>query len=348
MPEQETAFDIAVVMPVLNEAEYLRQTLDQVYMQEFPMDRVEVVVADGGSTDGTREIAETFRKRFGSLKVLDNPGRKPSSGRNVGIRNSVAPYILVLDGHTYLPSKTLLADLVELFRSTEAACLCRPQPLTPPDISEFERAVALCRGSWLGHKPGSEIYSQFEGVVDPTSSGAMYRRTVVERIGYFDEAFDACEDVDFNYRIFRAGLKAYMSPKLTVYYYPRGSIRGLWRQMLRYGTGRFRFARKHRVFSPVQWLAAAAVVGLAVVLLLALVSSQAASLLRTVVGLYLLLVIFFSGYLVHKHRHLGCLLYGVIIFPTVHFGLGVGFLFGLLEHYLDRPPKQPGIDLDLI
>jgi GT2 family glycosyltransferase len=312
------------------------------------MDRVEVVIADGGSTDGTRAIAETFRKRFGSLKVLDNPGRKPSSGRNVGIRNSVAPYILVLDGHTFVPSKTLLTDMVELFRSTEAGCLCRPQPLTPPELSEFERAVALCRGSLLGHKPGSEIYSQAEGVVDPTSSGAMYHRLVVDRIGYFDEEFDACEDVDFNYRIFRAGLKAVISPKLTVYYYPRSTIRGLWKQMLRYGKGRFKFSRKHRVFAPVQWLAAAGVVGLALLLLLSLVSSQAASLLQTVVGLYVLLVIFFSGYLVHKHRRLGCLLYGPIIFPTIHFGLGIGFLAGLLEQYLERPPKKSGIDLDMI
>jgi len=344
----DSKFDIAIVMPTLNEAKFIGKTLEQVYMQDYPMDAVEVVVADGGSTDGTREIVRSFKNRFGSLQLLDNHPRRPSSGRNIGVRNSSAPYILILDGHTNLPGKTLLQDMVDIFKETGAKCLCRPQPLTPPDLGEFEKSVGLCRSSIFGHKPGSEIYSTVEGMVDPTSSGAMYHRSIFDEIGCFDEAFDACEDVDFNYRVHQAGIKAYISPRLRVFYYPRSNLAGLWRQMVRYGKGRFRFSHKHRLFSPVQWLAGAGVAGFVLLLLLSLVSSGAASLFKTVVGVYILAAVFFSAYLARKENHPGCLLFGPLIFPTIHFGLGFGFLSGLWDHYVKQHrPKPPNVDFDL-
>jgi glycosyltransferase involved in cell wall biosynthesis len=336
MTAGKSKFELAIVMPVLNEEHFIGQTLEQIYLQDFPINKVEIVIADAGSTDRTREIAETFKNRFGSLKVLDNPVGRPSSGRNVGVKNTTAPYIAVLDGHIYIPDKNLLRNIVEIFKTTGAACLCRPQPLNPPDINEFQEAVALCRSSLLGHKPGSEIYSDFEGEVDPTSSGAMYARTVFDRVGYFDESFDACEDVDLNYRIKQAGLKAYISPCLKVFYYPRATLGGLWRQMVRYGKGRFRFAWKHHEFSLIQWLAAGGVLGFCLWLVLSLFSSAAAEVFRSAVALYLLLVIFFSLFLAVKHKRLGCLLFGPLIFPTIHFGLGVGFLSGLYEQFVKK------------
>jgi succinoglycan biosynthesis protein ExoA len=342
MTASESKFELAIAMPVLNEEKFIGRTLEQIYLQDFPMDKVEIVVADAGSTDRTREIAETFRNRFGSLKVLDNPVRRPSSGRNVGVKNTTAPYIAVLDGHIHLPDKNLLRNIVELFKTTNAKCLCRPQPLTPPDINEFQTAVALCRGSLLGHKPGSEIYSDSEGEADPTSSGAMYAREVFETIGHFDESFDACEDVDLNYRIKQAGLKSYLSPKLKVFYYPRSSIKGLWRQMVRYGKGRFRFARKHGEFSIIQWLAAAGVAGFSLLLVLSLLSAGVASVFRAATAVYLLIEVFFSLFLTVKEKQLGCLLYGPLIFPTIHFGLGVGFLSGLYEQIVKRSVPEQG------
>lgn len=338
---RESKFELAIVMPVLNEEKFIGKTLEQIYLQDYPMDKVEIVVADAGSTDRTREIAESFKNRFGSLKVLDNPIGIPSSGRNVGIKNTTALYIVILDGHIYIPGKNLLRDIVGLFNATGASCLCRPQPLLPPDINEFQRAVALCRGSALGHKPGSEIYSDFEGEVDPTSSGAMYARLLFDTVGYFDENFDACEDVDFNYRIKKAGLKSLLSPRLKVIYYPRSSIRGLWRQMVRYGKGRFRFAWKHKQFSIVQWLAGTGVLTFFLLLFLSLFSSGVASVFRTITAVYLLLLVFFSLFLAVKEKRLGCLLYGPLIFPTIHFGLGVGFLSGLYEQLVKKKLSSP-------
>lgn len=341
METNSSKYKLAIIMPVLNEEKFIGQTLDQLYLQDFSMEELEIVIADGFSTDKTREIAEQYKNRFGSLKILDNPGRLPSSGRNVGVQNSTAPYILVLDGHTFIPSKDFLKDIIATFEMTSADCLCRPQPLMPPDINEFELSVAYCRGSVLGHKPGSEIYADYEGEVDPTSSGAMYRRDVFEKVGYFDERFDACEDVEFNYRVKLAGLKSFLSPKLKVFYYPRSTIQGLWRQMNRYGMGRFKFSKKHKIFAPIQWFAAAAVVGFFLMLFLSFFSDSIQYLFKTVLSYYLLIILGFSLYLALKNRHIGCLLYGLLIFPTIHFGLGVGFLkvmFSDFKKNIQTPP----------
>ena len=341
MSDNNSKYLLAVVMPVRNEEKFIGQTLDQLYLQDFAADKLEVVLADGFSTDRTREIAEQYKDRFGSLKVLDNPGKLPSSGRNVGVRNTTAPYILILDGHTFIPNKNFLQDIIDTFEKSGADCLCRPHPLKPPDINEFQQTIAICRGSSLGHKPGSEIYADFEGEVDPTSAGAMYKRRVFDIIGYFDEQFDACEDVEFNYRVKQSGLKSYLSPKLTVFYYPRDSIQGLWRQMNRYGMGRFKFSRKHQLFSPIQWFAAALVFGFFAGLVLSFFSPPILASFKNAVALYLLIVIAFSFYLAVKEKHPGCLFYGVLIFPTIHFGLGWGFLKVFFSTYKKQVVPSP-------
>ena len=340
MTTEESKYLLAIVMPVRNEEKFLGQTLDQIYLQDFPMNKIEIVIADGFSTDKTRAIAEAFKGRFGSIKILDNPGKIPSSGRNVGVKNSTAPYILILDGHTFIPSKNFLSDIIETFQTTNADCLCRPQPLLPPDINEFQKSIALCRGSVLGHNPGSEIYAEFDGEVDPTSSGAMYRREVFNKIGYFDEQFDACEDVEFNHRVKTAGLKSYLSQKLTVLYYPRDSIQGLWKQMNRYGMGRFKFAKKHNIFSPVQWFAGLAVLIFAMGLVLSLISPTIYDMFRPATAFYLLIILVFSFFLALKEKHIGCLLYGILIFPTIHFGLGYGFLKVMFTYFKHKEVKD--------
>lgn len=342
MIKSDSKYKLVVVMPVRNEEKYIGQTLDQLYLQDFPMDRLEIVIADGNSTDNTRDIAQSYANRFGSLKVINNPKQLPSSGRNVGVKNSSAPYVLILDGHTYLPTKNLLKSVVEIFENTQADCLCRSQPLNPPDINEFEKTVSICRSSYLGHNPDSDIYSDFEGVVDPTSSGAMYRREVFDQIGYFDEKFDACEDVDFNHRVKKAGLKSYLSPALRVLYYPRSTIGGLWQQMNRYGKGRFDFSTKHGISTPIHWMAAGLVIGLLILMILSFFSSWFLVLCRIVVAFYLMIVILYSTFLYFDKKHFGCLLYGILIFPTIHFGLGVGFLKAFWSKFLKNESDKEG------
>jgi len=236
---------ITIVMPVYNEGDSIADTLGQLLQQEYPPDRFEVLVCDGESTDGTRSIVNRIAKSDSRVRLRDNPGKRSSAGRNVGFRAGKGTIFVVVDGHCYIPSDLWLKNVARAFMQTEVDCLGRPQPLDPPGINHFQQAVAFARASRIGHGASSLIYCDYEGYASPVSNGAAYRREVFECVGYVDESFDACEDVEFNYRVEQAGLRAYTSPKFTVKYYPRDSFSGLCKQMIRYGVGRFRFMKKH-------------------------------------------------------------------------------------------------------
>jgi len=332
LPEGSPKYKVAIIIATQNDEKNIGRLLDQIYLQDISMDKVEIVVVDGLSTDKTREIAESFKERFGSLKVLDNPAKYKSTGFNIGFKNSEAPFVHIIDAHSSFPNKDVLKNMVELFKGTEAECLCRPQPFAPLDSSEFQQAAAYCRSSGLGHRPGMEIVEGFEGYVDPTPSGCFYKREVFEKVGYFDETFNGCEDIDFNYRIREAGIHAYLSPKLRQDYYPPDNPKGFWHQMYHYGKGRFRFAKKHNEYSLMQWIAGFGVAMFLLLMFLSLLSLDAFARFQTLLVVYLLVILMFSLYLAVRRNYLGCLLWGLVIFPIIHFGLGFGFLRELLSY----------------
>jgi succinoglycan biosynthesis protein ExoA len=202
-------------------------------------------VADGRSTDRTREIVGELAGKHSQVRLLDNPDRLSSAARNIGIENSCGDFVVIIDGHCEIPTRTYLVDMVSAFERTGADCLGRPQPLDVTDASRLQKAIAMARSSPLGHHPDSFIYSDREVAVPAISVAVAYRRDVFERVGMFDPRFDACEDCELNHRIDQAGLSCFLVPELAIRYQPRNSLTGLFRQLTRYGRGRVRMARKH-------------------------------------------------------------------------------------------------------
>lgn len=330
LSDSETAF-LSIIMPVRNEARYIRETLMQLVGQDYPADRYEILVADGMSDDDTREIVVGLSRQYPQIRLLDNPERRSGAGRNVGFRSSRGEYVLVVDGHCHIPDDQLFRSVVDCFQTSQADCLGRPQPLDAPGLSRFQRGIAVARSSWLGHGGDSLIFGQYEGFASPVSNGAAYRRDVFEKIGYVDEAFDAAEDVEFNYRVEKAGLTAYTSPRLTVRYHPRENFKGLFRQMQRYGTGRCRFIKKHREALTINQLVPALFVcGLFVLLLsffkpLVPGSWLSVFILWALYNLYALILLVESARLASKN---GWTFFPLLplIFVTIHTGIGWGFV----------------------
>lgn len=316
-------------MPVLNEERFIPPLLGELLSQEYPKDRFEIIVADGGSTDRTREIVSDLARRHPNLILMDNPGRLPSSGRNVGFQNGRGDLFLVIDGHCEIRNPRLLHNVADCFERSGAHCLGRPQPFILPDAPTMQRAIGLARSSWLGHSSKSFIHSDREGFVSPVSVGCAYRREVFESIGYVDEAFDACEDVEFNYRVEKAGFKTFFSPSIAVHYHPRESLGGLWRQLGRYARGRVAFLRKHpECFSLDTVLPALWVSGLASGAILTLVHPLFASVYAGALGLYSVVVGLESF---RKGRADGWPFVArmAAVFVTIHLALGFGFLKAL-------------------
>ena len=236
---------VTVLVPVRNEARSLGQMLRSLLTQDYPADEFEVIVADGLSTDGTVPLVRRLQAEFPNLHLVYNPGRLSSAARNTAVRHMRGRYAVVVDGHCHLPDRNYLRSLVEAFETTGADSLGRPQPLDAPNPTPFQQAVSVARASKLGHNPDSDIFSDRAKFVPPQSTAIAYRREVFQRIGLFDQSFDACEDVEFNQRVHDADLTCYFTPQLKVVYHPRGSWRALFVQLARYGSGRARLADKH-------------------------------------------------------------------------------------------------------
>lgn len=322
-----TTPSLTVIVPVRNEEQHIARTLDQLLAQERQGIDTEVLVVDGRSTDKTCEVVQQYLERHPEVRLLDNPKRLSSAARNIAIEHSRGRFLVVVDGHCELPNRTYFVDLVDAFERSGADCLGRPQPLDITNATTLQRAIAVARSSCLGHHPESFIYSHESQFVPAKSIAVAYRREVFDRVGYFDESFDAHEDGEFNHRCDISGLQCFFAPNIAVKYFPRESLLGLYRQLFRYGRGRVRFSCKH----PGTWGLGALIPALFVfyVLLggiLALAFPTLAIPYAAGLGFYAAVVASFSIHITVQERKLSLLLWLPLVFLTIHTGAGVGII----------------------
>jgi succinoglycan biosynthesis protein ExoA len=330
---------VSVIVPVRNEASHIHRTLIQLLTQDYDDQRFEVIVADGQSIDETWNIVAALQREHSNLQLVANPKRWSSAGRNAALRIAKGDLVVVIDGHCELDDTSYLTHLAQAFERSGADCVGRPQPLDISGATHMQRAIALARSSRLGHHPESWIYSDVECYVPPESIAVAYRHEVFQRVGFFDESFDACEDVEFNHRIALAGLKCFFTPRVQVRYVPRDSLSGLFRQMVRYGRGRCRLLRKHSdTFSIPCLLPAAFLCGAVIGPIFAWISPWLLAAYLGGLGTYMLTVLVASLVLAfhaarnsHLLRDFGSLLVRLpLVFATIHLGAGVGFLQELM------------------
>jgi glycosyltransferase involved in cell wall biosynthesis len=327
---------VTVVIPVRNEERFIRETILQILQQEYPLEKFEIIVADGLSSDTTQDIVGELSRQYEQVILMSNPGQLPSSGRNVGFRNGKGDLFLVIDGHCLIENRKMLKEMAEAFSQSGAACLGRPQPFYIPEQPGWHRAIAIARTSRLGHSSNSLIHSKFEGIIDPTSVGCAYKREVFAKIGYVDESFDACEDVEFNYRVKEAGFKSYFTYKIAVTYFPRENLSGLWKQLVRYGEGRARFMMKHtRTLNFDMLLPVLFTLGISAGWLMGFFHWFFLLLWILVLGIYLCIV---SGVSVslRKSEPFTFVFKLIAVLFVVHFSLGFGILKCFLKKWFKR------------
>src|ERR1017187_3923550 len=191
----------SVVIAVLNEERPIEACLDSVLEQDYPADRYEVIVADGGSTDRTRAIVEAVGRRHGNVRVIANPGRLQAAGLNRAIPASAGSVIARQDGHAEW-GRNHLRRSVDLLLSTGADNVGGLQEAVGDGISG--RAIACAMGSPFGVGGAAFRYSAREQEMATVFLGT-FRRSAFERVGLFDEAYPPHEDYELNHRIRSSG-----------------------------------------------------------------------------------------------------------------------------------------------
>ena len=318
---------ISIVVPVRNEQAHIQKTLEMLLVQDYPRDCFEILVVDGQSDDATVDIVSRISRECLNVRVISNPRQWSSAGRNLGVQNGCGDLILIVDGHCSLKSRSHLSDLAAAFANNGADIIGRPQPLRVPLATAWQKAVAEARASRLGHHPDSFIYTETDRFVPAISVGAAYRREVFSKIGYFDESFDACEDVDFNYRADQAGLSCFFSTRAVVNYVPRKSLVALYRQLSRYGRGRIRLWRKHpETLSLKTLLPGVFVTGLLSGPLLSLINDRLLWVYWTALLLYCSTLLTISALIAIRRRNFNLMVWLPVIFLTIHISAGWGIL----------------------
>ena len=224
---------VTIILPVFNEVETIDRTLTSLVGQDYE-GALDLIVADGGSTDGTREKLERWADTTPNVIVIDNDRRGQSYGLNAAAEASDAPFLVRSDGHThYAPD--YVRQSVHTVIETGAAAGGR---MNPVGTNPFGRAVAAAMNSRLTMGPARFHHANRREVVDTVYLGAFPREDFLDLGGFRAFPSGAAEDADFYHRWNRTGRTVVVDPVIHSEYTPRQDPGALWSQYYRYGLGK--------------------------------------------------------------------------------------------------------------
>jgi succinoglycan biosynthesis protein ExoA len=303
---------VSVVMAVLNEEAGIEDTLESVAVQTYP-NVVEIVVADGGSTDDTPALAASFP----GVRVLDNPGRIQACGLNRALEVARGEVVVRVDGHCSI-EPDYVERCVEVLGATGAAVV--GGGMNPVGDTPVRRGIAAAMRSRLGAGPARFHVGGRPGPVDTVYLGA-YRRDLALQAGGYAPDLAINEDAEFAYRMSRYG-DVWFDPTIRSTYVPRGSLDRVARQFFRYGRGRAATVKRHPGSLRARQLAAPL-----------LVAGLLSPWRRQVAAVYAAGVVARS--LVEAARDPGAAPAFAGALPLMHLAWGTGFWLGLA----DRSPS---------
>nr|WP_026415644.1 glycosyltransferase family 2 protein [Actinomadura oligospora] len=241
---------VSVVMPVLNEERHLDDAVRHTLTQDYPGE-LELVLAIGPSRDRTEEIARELAASDQRIRVVSNPTGRTPQGLNIAIRASQYSIIVRVDGHSLLPPDYVRAavETMEQTGADNVGGIMAAEGVTP-----FEQAVARAMTSKLGVGNARFHTGGEPGEVETVYLGT-FRRSALERVGFYDETFVRAQDWEMNHRIRQTGGKIFFTPRMKVTYRPRPNLRALAKQY--YHTGRWRrvVGREHQGTLNLRYLA---------------------------------------------------------------------------------------------
>ena len=294
--------------------------------QDYPMERMEIIISDGMSDDGTREIISEIQKQYSNIKMIDNPKKIVAAGLNQAIREARGEVIVRVDGHTLI-AKDYVRQCVEALKDSKWDVV--GGPIVTVGETYLAQVIAIAMSSVFGVGGSAFRTIRDQEMESETVPFPAYRRNLFERAGLFDEELVRNQDDEHNYRIRKQGGHILLTPRIQSQYYSRSTLKSLWMQYFQYGYWKVRVLQKHpgqmkmRQFIPPLFtfcLISAAI----------LYGFGFPRLWSAILFLYVLANLAASVRLAAQYgwKYFGLL---PVIFFILHLSYGIGFLTGLVQ-----------------
>ena len=324
--------NITIISACRNEVRHMPAFLESIATQQMDGMNWEVIIADGMSDDGTRQLLEKYSQAHPRFRVIDNPGRIVSTGLNAAIREAQGEIILRMDAHT-LYAPTYCFRCVETLVKTGADNVGGPARTKVNGV--IARAIAAAYHSRFSTGGARFHQENYEGPVDTVTYGCWRKETLL-RLGLFDETLVRNQDDELNLRIVRSGGQIWQNPAIFSWYSPRPSVSSLFQQYFQYGFWKVRVIQKHgkpgswRHLVPAAFVAGNAGLFAIAVFALSLGVTVPAFLWLALAGIYVA-ANFVASAAAAQQEGWDTLPYLPLVFGAYHLSYGSGFLLGLLK-----------------
>jgi succinoglycan biosynthesis protein ExoA len=338
---------ISVIVPCRNEKRHIGALLNSLLTQDLAPDwQVEILVADGMSDDGTRDLLRQYAARASNIRMIDNPGQIVSTGLNAAIGAATGEIVIRMDAHTTY-ARNYVRECVAVLQESGADNVGGPWVAEGNGLLGKAIAAAFhsrfCAGGAKAHDPS------YAGEVDTVYLGC-WSRSVFDKCGLFDPRLVRNQDDEFNLRLRRLGGRIWQSPRIKSTYSPRGSLTALFRQYVQYGFWKVAVIRKHRTVA--SWRHVVPVMFVSSILLWAALMALAgafgisgiASLSVTALAVELLfygLACVVSTLAFFRSLRLPVLLIMPGVMAVYHVAYGLGFLIAVLQPANDVRATSP-------
>ena len=327
---------VSIIIPCYNEQATIRKLLEAIFHQTHPRAEMEVIIADGQSEDRTLEEINTFKADHPDLnvRVVENSARSIPSAINCGLRSAHGETIVRMDAHSR-PNPDYVERCLSALDMGLGENVGGVWEIKPGDKSWIAESIAVAASNPLGVGDAGYRIGAEASVVDTVPFGS-FRKSLIEKIGLFDESLLSNEDYEFNARIRQFGGRIWLDPKIITVYYARSTLRELSRQYWRYGYWKFRMLRRYP--DTLRWRQGLPPLFVASLIILTLLSWwQLAAWLIAFELLVYFSVLFLVGVLSSfQHRKIYLLIGLPLSIATMHLAWGGGFLWSILMSMLEQ------------
>jgi cellulose synthase/poly-beta-1,6-N-acetylglucosamine synthase-like glycosyltransferase len=320
---------VSIVIPCLNEKNYIEKCLQSIINCNYPKDALNVYVCDGDSSDGTIEIIKKYEKEILYIHYLRNEAKTTPQALNLGLKIKNYDVGIILGAHAEIHPDFVNACIDSFGHDPMIGCV--GGVIENIHENETSQIISLAMSSSFGVGNAYFRTGTKSGYVDTVAFGA-YKKEVFEKCGYFDDELVRNQDDEFNFRIQKNGFKIWLSPSIRSKYYVRASYTKLFRQYLQYGYWKVYVNRKHKTVTTIRQLFPAALIAFLISgAILSLFSLYIFIAYLSIILLYLLMALFFAL----KTMNGASQLFPIMkTFFILHISYGWGYIKGLWDFFL--------------